>query len=98
MAGLLTCGSLLARTFPDDIQWSNSGSLTAYSCGGSYGIDVIAHAAPYSHFISQAFCPREPSPPIDLSRSIQSRRKNTKWAFRPKFALSGVSAPLIFRL
>jgi len=40
MAGLLTCGSMLLRTFPGISQWHMSKPLTAYSCGGSRGIGL----------------------------------------------------------
>ncbi len=46
MAGLLTCGSTLSRSFPGKCPVDDLGSLAAYSCGGSHG---IGHgAAPYS--------------------------------------------------
>ncbi len=60
MAGLLTCGSTLARSFPGPsslgrTQWSLSGSLTAYSCGGSHGFGQgRKRPAPYSLFIPSA--------------------------------------------
>lgn len=39
MAGLLTCGSSLSRSFPGFGPVVDLGSLAAYSCGGSHGID-----------------------------------------------------------
>jgi len=43
MAGLLTRGLALPRTFPGHAaQWRFPGLLAAYSCGGSRGIGLVA--------------------------------------------------------
>ena len=75
MAGLLTCGSLLPRTFPDVlIQWFMSGSLSAYSCGGSHGIGAKRQSSPCSLFISSSQGIKEPS------RRVRTRKRS--WSIR----------------
>ena len=57
LAGLLTCGSSLGRTFPGlPPQWHMPTSLAAYSCGGSRGFEVTP--APRSLFTASR--PAEP--------------------------------------
>ena len=47
-AGLLACGSHAFSRLPRFLQWHLGVKLSAYSCGGSRGIDYQSHRIPFS--------------------------------------------------